>query len=80
MHLKNKLVTRFQNYLVNQPLFQSWNLDERVLVAVSGGADSMLLLHLLKESTNWNLIACHTNHQLRGEESTADEQLVTQVC
>jgi len=80
MQSENNLLTRFQNFLVKQPLFHSWDLDERVLVAVSGGADSMLLLHLLKQSTNWNLIACHTNHHLRGEESNADEQLVNQVC
>lgn len=44
----------------------------RVGVAVSGGADSVFLLHALREL---GLAACvlHINHKLRGEESDADE-------
>ena len=51
----------------------------RVLVAVSGGLDSMVLLHLLHALAarqGWKLIVAHFNHQLRGEASEADEQLV----
>jgi len=47
-------------------------------VAVSGGLDSMVLLHLLAElaaSHKWRLTVAHFNHQLRGRSSEADERL-----
>lgn len=52
---------------------------QRVLVAVSGGLDSMVLLRLLSElagSHGWHLSVAHFNHQLRGRSSDADERLV----
>ncbi len=45
-------------------------LDERYLVAVSGGCDSMALLHFLREVGYADLVVCHVNHRLRDE---ADE-------
>ena len=51
----------------------------RVLCAVSGGADSIYLLHrlyLLRSMLDFELIAAHYNHKLRGEESDRDEQFV----
>lgn len=55
----------------------------RVIVALSGGADSMALLHFLfclKESRGWTLEAAHVNHLLRGEASEEDERFVRRVC
>jgi tRNA(Ile)-lysidine synthase len=55
----------------------------RVGVAVSGGADSVCLLHLLREiAPRWNLhmYVLHLNHGLRGEESDADEQSVRELA
>jgi tRNA(Ile)-lysidine synthase len=52
---------------------------QRVLVAVSGGADSMVLLHLLgglAAEQKWELTVGHLNHRLRGRSSDADERLV----
>lgn len=50
---------------------------DRVLVAVSGGLDSMVLLHLLGGMAGaWPLAVAHFNHQLRGRSSDADERLV----
>jgi len=52
---------------------------QRILVAVSGGVDSMVLLHLLHKLAprhGWDLTAAHLNHQLRGRSSDADERLV----
>jgi len=45
-------------------------------VAVSGGADSVFLLHALRQLTASPLIVLHVNHGLRGEESEADERFV----
>ena len=56
---------------------------DRVICAVSGGADSMALLwamYLLKDEWNLNLSAAHFNHHLRGEESDRDEQFVREFC
>jgi tRNA(Ile)-lysidine synthase len=56
---------------------------QKVVLAVSGGIDSMVLLDLclhLKSSEDINLFVAHVNHQLRGEESMLDENFVQQVC
>lgn len=54
--------------------------DLRFLVGVSGGADSVSLIHMLKEAGFNNLIVCHLNHGLRGEESDADEVFVARLA
>ncbi len=51
-----------------------------VLVAVSGGPDSMALLDLLSELKISPLRAAHLNHQLRPGECDLDEQLVIDYC
>ncbi len=48
---------------------------KKVLLAVSGGVDSMALAHLFKQ-LEYEIIAVHINHQLRGSESERDEQFV----
>ncbi len=56
---------------------------ETVLCALSGGADSMALLHLLKDmsaSLRFTLWAAHYNHKLRGAESQRDEDFVIDTC
>ena len=56
---------------------------ERILVAVSGGVDSMVLLEVLRElagAHDWNLFLAHYNHQLRGRASDADERFVKQAA
>lgn len=52
----------------------------RVLCAVSGGADSMCLLHWLSRQEDISLVAAHFDHQLRGEESRRDEAFVRDFC
>lgn len=54
-----------------------------VLVALSGGPDSVALLHVLVElSENWDfaLHAAHVNHKLRDRESDEDERFVRKLC
>ena len=57
---------------------------DTVLVALSGGADSMTLLFVLRElSERLNLagiVAAHVNHGLRGEEAERDEKFVREQC
>lgn len=56
---------------------------ESVLVAVSGGVDSMVLLHVLHQlalENSWKLAVAHLNHQLRGRSSDADERLVIKTA
>jgi tRNA(Ile)-lysidine synthase len=52
--------------------------NDCLIVGVSGGADSVALLDLLTSLPDFplTLIIAHLNHQLRDEESTADEQFV----
>jgi len=49
---------------------------KKLLVGVSGGRDSMVLLHALLAAGFKNLVVCHLNHTLRGRSSDADDRLV----
>ena len=70
------MFSKFQNHIVtNFPFLQKANL----LVAVSGGLDSMVLLYLLSK-INSNLSVAHCNFQLRGAESDADEDFLRNFC
>lgn len=57
--------------------------QHRILIGVSGGADSVALLRLFcawREDFGLKLFAAHANHQLRGEESDRDEAFVRKLC
>ena len=59
---------------------QDWQLERQLTVlAVSGGVDSMVLLHVFKQ-LNFPCIVAHVNFGLRGTESDGDTQLVIQTC
>lgn len=58
---------------------QLLRVDDRVLLAVSGGMDSMVLLHLFKQ-LDVSFSVAHANFQLRGTESDGDEQFVRDTC
>ena len=53
---------------------------EKILCAVSGGADSVMLLHFLSRLEGTQVVAAHFNHCLRGEESDRDELFVCSLC
>ena len=72
----NELLALVRRYDMLQP-------GDRVICALSGGADSVALvfaLYLLKEKLQIQLEAAHFNHQLRGAESDRDEAFVRQLC
>nr|WP_305119711.1 MULTISPECIES: tRNA lysidine(34) synthetase TilS [unclassified Ruminococcus] len=58
--------------------------SSNIVVAVSGGADSMCLLHFLFENKTElginRLIAAHVNHNIRGDEAKRDELFVMNFC
>lgn len=51
----------------------------KILVGVSGGVDSMVLLHVLRQN-GFNVTAAHVNFNLRGAESVNDALFVSQWC
>lgn len=50
------------------------------LVGVSGGRDSVALLHFLVQEGYTRLVVCHLNHALRGKESDADAAFVRELA
>ncbi|MBI3759444.1 MAG: tRNA lysidine(34) synthetase TilS [Deltaproteobacteria bacterium] len=60
--------------------------SERILIALSGGADSVALIHALHglrdghDRVPYELTAAHLNHRLRGDESDRDENFVRELC
>lgn len=65
-----------KQYLNENSLFKP---SDRLLLAVSGGVDSMVMLHLF-EQLPYTISVAHVNFQLRAEESDGDETFVRQYC
>jgi tRNA(Ile)-lysidine synthase len=80
VHRNVNLAERVEQSIAMKGLFAR---GESILVAVSGGLDSMALLHVLRRLANshdWKLTVAHFNHQLRGRSSDADERLVKRTA
>ena len=74
------MLNKLESFIGQYQLISS---GERVICAVSGGADSMALLmamYLLRDKLGILLEAAHFNHGLRGEESDTDETFVRDFC
>lgn len=59
------------------------NKGDGIIVALSGGPDSICLLHVLhtlKNKYNLTIYAAHINHMLRGDESDTDERVCKEYC
>ena len=72
----SEFLQRTESEIQNRQLLSR---GQKILVAVSGGADSMVLLHALHslaKENRWQISVAHFNHQLRGRASVADEKLV----
>jgi tRNA(Ile)-lysidine synthase len=61
---------------IKTKLLRSFPPDARYLIGVSGGRDSVALLHWLISLGYKDLIVCHLNHHLRGRSSDADARFV----
>jgi tRNA(Ile)-lysidine synthase len=70
------VLEQFLNHIARHKLC---NLSDSILLAISGGIDSMAMLHLFKEA-GYRIGVAHCNFQLRGEESNKDELLVVEEC
>jgi tRNA(Ile)-lysidine synthase len=68
------------NRIQNKNFLRGFSPDGRYLIGVSGGRDSIALLHWLHERGYRKLIACHLNHQLRGRSSDADARFVGKLA
>lgn len=63
-----------------QRLLRPFPPKNRYLIGVSGGRDSVALLHSLVDLGYKNLVVCHLNHQLRGRASDADAKFVAKLA
>jgi len=71
------MATHLQNFLHAYAIKE----DENIVVACSGGVDSMVLLACLEQIHPKNkIIVAHFNHALRAKESDRDEQIVRDFC
>lgn len=61
-------------------LLGRFSVDGRYLIGVSGGRDSVVLLHWLFQLGYKNLVVCHLNHRLRGRSSDADAHFVRKLA
>lgn len=58
---------------------EKWDGNKPVLLAVSGGVDSMVMAHLY-HAAGYSFAVAHCNFQLRGDDANKDEELVKEWC
>ncbi len=74
--MKDDLEKKVADFAASEGLL---NQGEKILAAVSGGADSTALLHIFN-GLKLNFCCAHINHQLRGDEAQRDEDFVIEHC
>ena len=76
------ILARVEDFCTREGLLQP-GVPQHLAAAVSGGADSMALLLLLRQLQprfGYTLSACHVNHGLRGQSADRDEAFVRAEC
>ena len=86
IHFKMDFLTNLRRFIFKHELLPRGSRgapNAPVVVGVSGGADSLCLLHALHALApefEWQLHVAHLNHQLRGEEAQADAGFVRDIA
>ncbi len=80
--IMNEFKDKILKFINDRRIFRE---SEKLILAVSGGADSVALLKVMLElkkagMINNELSVCHVNHCLRGKDSDGDEQFVKDLC
>jgi tRNA(Ile)-lysidine synthase len=78
--IKVMLVKQVEEFIEKHGLLKK---GSRILVAVSGGVDSVVLLRVLKALSpkyHWNIQVAHFNHSLRGQDADRDEAFVRRLA
>jgi len=70
------MLDAFQTYIRDEKLFAE---TDKLVLAVSGGADSMVLLKLFQQC-NYEFCVAHCNFKLRGAESDGEEVFIRDYC
>jgi tRNA(Ile)-lysidine synthase len=70
------MITGFQEFILKHRLFKP---GDKILLALSGGVDSVVLFHLLT-ATGYKVSIAHCNFGLRGKESDEDEAFVRNIA
>ena len=65
---------------IDRRLLRNFPPTDHYLIGVSGGRDSVALLHWLVQNGYANLLVCHLNHRLRGRSSAADARFVEKLA
>ncbi|OPJ61068.1 tRNA lysidine(34) synthetase TilS [Clostridium oryzae] len=74
------MINKVKKFVDKHDMIQS---GDKIIVALSGGPDSICLMHILnglKKQFNLTLYAAHVNHCLRGKEADEDEEYVKNFC
>jgi len=78
--MRSNLIKKFKNFLWREGMFSG---GEKLVVGISGGADSVCLVKLLlvvKDKFDLELLLVHINYHLRGEDSDSDEKFVREFA
>ena len=74
------MITRVRKYIRDNRMLKA---EDMVVAGVSGGADSISMLHILKslqKEIGFSMEVVHVHHGIRGQEADRDEQFVEKIC
>lgn len=80
MNISQSVIDKVKTTIKEYEMVQKW---DKLLIALSGGADSVCLTHILytlSKELKISLYAAHLNHGIRGEEADKDEEFAKSFC